>query len=283
VTAADIARLLRFRYPLPEWALVFELRNGTGYGRQDRYADGAAWNCYPSKGLHRLAFEIKVSRADFARELGEPMKRRWLEQHFHETWFVAAAGVAKEEELPEGWGLMVATKDVASLRVVRHAPHRDYQASTGPELSALRSLADSLHKQQFATYHLEAGPITEAQLVAIVEDRCKAQRECLTRATVDARKARQEADDARSALEGPIRELMAACGLKIWGLTPVDIAAFARKGLREYLDLAVSARLSREAEALRVTHEALGELTRRLDALAAPVTATAKSEEAGPR
>lgn len=78
ITAQDVRRLIAERHKLgatgqtsaaPEWALFFELRNGTGFsshrGESDRYVDAFAFNTYPSKKFWRVAYEVKVSRADF--------------------------------------------------------------------------------------------------------------------------------------------------------------------------------------------------------------------------
>jgi hypothetical protein len=64
----DLEKLLRVKYPLPEWVLFFELSGGTGWSGQQHRADAIAFNCYPSKGLHRLAFEVKRTRQDYMRE-----------------------------------------------------------------------------------------------------------------------------------------------------------------------------------------------------------------------
>lgn len=261
VTSNDIARLLRERYPLPEWALVFECRNRTGYGGgRDHFADAAAWCCYPSKGLHRLAFEIKVARSDWARELQTPEKRAWLEKHFHETWVVAAHGVVKEEELPSGWGLIVATKDGAGLRVSRHAAHRDYPPTAGPELAAMRAMAQQLHQQRVKTFSLDGEMVTADQIQKIVEERCAIKRESLTCATVAAKKAQQEASDAERMLRAPVHHLLELCGIQSWGFTNKDYREVVVTGLDKHLERAVMARVEKHLEAIKRAQEALTSL-----------------------
>jgi hypothetical protein len=94
-----------------EWVLFFELPNGTGSRTQDRFVDAFAFNCWPSSGLTRIAYEIKQSRQDFIRELQAPEKRRWAMDVSHEFWFVCASGICDKTEIPEDCGLLVATKD----------------------------------------------------------------------------------------------------------------------------------------------------------------------------
>lgn len=60
-----------------------------------------AFNCWPSRGFVRLGFEIKVTRGDFARELGDHAKRAALERHCHEVYFVVGPGVCAPRDVPE--------------------------------------------------------------------------------------------------------------------------------------------------------------------------------------
>src|SRR5690242_14930449 len=57
------------------WIFLRELRVGTGHANSQAI-DGFLMDCYPSAGMYRSAFEVKVSRSDFMRELRQPNKRR---------------------------------------------------------------------------------------------------------------------------------------------------------------------------------------------------------------
>jgi hypothetical protein len=118
-----------------EWALFFELRNGTGYGRQDRYVDAFAFNLYPSKKHWRVAYEIKVSRADFLSELKKPEKRAFGFDISHEFWYACAPDVARPEEIPEGCGLLVAQGGKLVQKVV--AQQRQPRELAMAEMAAL--------------------------------------------------------------------------------------------------------------------------------------------------
>jgi len=115
-----------------EWALFFELRNGTGRKKKSerktdpsRYIDALAINLWPSKKHRRVAYEIKVSRADFLKEIKSPKKREWAEEISHQFYFVAPQGLIKKEEVPQGCGLLEVIDDElsetlrASIRKVR--------------------------------------------------------------------------------------------------------------------------------------------------------------------
>lgn len=119
--AADIVRRLESRYSPPEWATFAELPDGTG-SAHCRTIDLFAQNCYPSKRFLSVAVEVKVTRADFRRELENPGKRLVWERQANEFWFAAPKGVVPVEELPEGAGLLEAWGD--KLRAKRRAVQR---------------------------------------------------------------------------------------------------------------------------------------------------------------
>jgi hypothetical protein len=106
ITAQQVREALDRQYR-GEWVFIDELRNGTGYtDAANGYMDGFAINCYPSKRFHRIAFEIKVSRSDFTREMRKPMKRKVALLYSTQFDFVTPPGMLKPEELPPEAGLM---------------------------------------------------------------------------------------------------------------------------------------------------------------------------------
>lgn len=73
--------------------------------------------------LKPMVHEIKVRRADLLADLRRPAKGeayRWLGG---ECWYVISAGIARPEEIPEVYGVMLAEPDGA-LVVARPAPRR---------------------------------------------------------------------------------------------------------------------------------------------------------------
>ncbi len=165
MTEPNLEQLIELRYPAGEWAVIFELQKGVGWRGTDGRIDAAAFGCWPSKGHHRLAFEVKRSRGDFLRELKSPQKRKWVEENFHQTWFVVPSGLVKPEEVPESWGLLTATKDGKKLRQVKVAMHREVpKLPESMALSAIRSMASTLSRVQSKEITFEGETITQADV-----------------------------------------------------------------------------------------------------------------------
>lgn len=122
-TAEEIVVRIRAKYGQKERYAVFEqVASGTGAAAYS-WIDVVSVDLWPSDGLTRRAFEVKVSRGDFLAELANSAKNAWAKECFNEFWYVAPAGVIKDEnELPEncGWlmpaGSRLITKRAASRR-----------------------------------------------------------------------------------------------------------------------------------------------------------------------
>lgn len=189
---------------------MFELANGVGGGLSGR-ADAAAFNCWPSNGLHRLAFEIKQSRGDFMRELERPAKRQWVEANFHQTWFVVPYRLVKPEEVPESWGLLMVTKEGTALRKAKQAMHRDpAPMPEGLALSAIRALGDQLGAERNRRYKIDGEAITVDQLQQMVSRMLDAQHEALVAQTVRVEEERRLLAAERSLFAEPLRVLASA-------------------------------------------------------------------------
>jgi hypothetical protein len=105
VSAGAILTSLRSIYPSPEYAFIPQVAEGTGVN-SGRIADALAFSCWPSRGLHFIGFEVKVSRSDWRREKLDPAKAEAICK-FCKYWFVAAPqGIVPIDEVPETWGLI---------------------------------------------------------------------------------------------------------------------------------------------------------------------------------
>lgn len=130
MTESAILALLQVRYGTrsgngPKWALVPHVRNGAGWGGSTglgglRTCDAVAVGLWPSTGLGLHGHEIKVSRADWLRELADPAKADAFRRYCDQWWIVAPRGVVNDGELPEGWGLLEAVG--GKLRASTSAP-----------------------------------------------------------------------------------------------------------------------------------------------------------------
>jgi len=121
MTAADIINALAAKYKAPEYAFLTEVRNSVGFSSKVRTADAMAMSLWPSRGLYMTGFEVKISRADWKKELEQPEKAEELAR-FCKMWFVACPnGLIDKDEVPPGWGLIY-VKDDGGLRYVKPAP-----------------------------------------------------------------------------------------------------------------------------------------------------------------
>lgn len=105
------------------WSFITQLRNGTGWNNVTRTADAMAMGLWPSTGLDLIGFELKVSRSDWLHELKQPEKAEEMKQ-FCDQWYLVIPdeSIIKPGELPEGWGLMVASGRGRTIKVKIPAP-----------------------------------------------------------------------------------------------------------------------------------------------------------------
>jgi len=125
MNTGEIADALRVKYPPPEFSLLFEVRNQTGYSRgTERYADAVCMSLYPHKGIYLSGFEFKVSRQDLMNELQHPEKHATIAKICNYWWLVLGdSKIIKDGELPESWGLMVPRG--SNLIIKKHAPLKE--------------------------------------------------------------------------------------------------------------------------------------------------------------
>lgn len=114
-TEATMLALLEKRYRGqdrgngPAWAFVPKVRNAAGFNAT-RTIDALAMSLWPSRGLELHGHEIKVSRADWLREMRDPEKAEVFSRLVDRWWLVVSdAKIVQDGELPPTWGLMVAT------------------------------------------------------------------------------------------------------------------------------------------------------------------------------
>jgi hypothetical protein len=107
LNAVELYERLQVRYKEPEWALFEQVPNSTG-AVPTRWADAMAMNLWPSRGLTVIGFEIKVSRADWLREVRAPAKVEQGIYKYCDHWYVLVNDkkIVQGAELPDTWGLM---------------------------------------------------------------------------------------------------------------------------------------------------------------------------------
>ena len=121
LASAEIGERLATKYRGEEWSIFFQVRNSTGYGIQERYADAIAMGMYPSKGLKIHGFEFKSDRTDLVRELESVEKSAAIQKYCDFWWLVLGRkDLIKAGELPATWGLIIPYGD--GLRAAVAAP-----------------------------------------------------------------------------------------------------------------------------------------------------------------
>ncbi len=106
-SGSSLSKALRAQYPLPQYALLFEVASGMGKS-MNGYADAIAMGLFPSRGLDIEGFEFKSNRRDWLKELRDPDKAEHVAKYCDYWWLVITEeGIARPEEVPEGWGLYV--------------------------------------------------------------------------------------------------------------------------------------------------------------------------------
>ncbi len=195
MTENELTAALRVKFPPPEYALLHQVRNGTGWSRKTvRTADVLVMGLYPSRGLHLSGIEIKVARHDWVRELKNPDKAEAI-AGFCDFWWVAVSDptIVRDGELPENWGLLAPWKN--GLRTVKAPAALAAKPVDRPFLAAsLRKAAES------SVPHVD------------IEDRLKAQ---YAKGREAGRDERHWEKKAHAELLETVREFQEASGVKI--------------------------------------------------------------------
>jgi len=196
IQAGGLLKLIHARYQGPEWAVLDELHDGTG-GSSTRRFDALAFNCWPSRGFIRVGFEIKVSRADFSKELAAHEKRAALEKHCHEVYFVVGPKVCEPREIPEPWGLLEVRGD--KLHCTRKPTHRKVgEVSETLAVCAIRRMTEAAIQEAQRRYRLDDTELTQDDLDALVQRKMSGSYEGLARSQAKLREEVQALADERA-------------------------------------------------------------------------------------
>jgi hypothetical protein len=164
MNVGELQTLLALRYRAPDYALIWEVRDGTGFSTQGRQMDAMAMSLWPSRGMEVHGFELKVSRSDWLRELKQPEKAEAFHQFVDRWWVVADKDVVNVAELPKGWGLLVA-KETEVRQCVQAVLQKAKPLTRTFVASVLRNLTKNYVPAMFVEQKVAAG-ISKA-----VEDR----------------------------------------------------------------------------------------------------------------
>lgn len=187
-TEADLVdSLRRRRHSDPrQWVFIHRLRVGAGFGpvwrdthrplaeqipdplkRVEQTIDAWAMDLWPSHNFLKVAYEVKVSRQDFFRELEHPEKREAAMLLSNRFYFVVPGGLVSVRDIPEGCGLIYVHE--TRCVTVKEAPYHRGPEPTWAFISAvLRKGVDPLVKYDYASpaplspAGPEAGPALDA-------------------------------------------------------------------------------------------------------------------------
>lgn len=209
MTTAELTARLRRHYlkpgeVLPGGIFLTEVTLGRAGGSR---ADALYVGFTSTSGRLLVGHELKVTRSDWLRELAQPGKADPWADECHAFYVVAAPDVAKPEELPDGWGLMVpgATTRTRLDVVVKARSHPERQ----PSWQAVRSLlavADTERARLITEARAKAGEDARRDVDRLLEQRLAHARN------------RTDADRA-DALAAQLAELTEALGLRVSGET----------------------------------------------------------------
>jgi hypothetical protein len=246
--------LLRQKYQRDRYALFFDVPDAVSLDARRRI-DAVAIGIWKSVGREVQAFELKVSRSDWLRELKNVDKADPFIAICDRFWLVTGdPSVAKLDEIPACWGWMTASKH--GLRVQRPAEKLPTDRANMPwgfTIGLLRKLQDNLL----------ASPDVRAEIDRQVKELTSRQDERV-------RWAKEEAERNAKDLREAVAKFEAESGLSIrrWGMGNVGtIVKHLQKlgygdGLNQVPNL-----LEGHANVLRITLERVEEARAALAAL----------------
>jgi len=112
----------------PRYAYAEHVKSEAGFWAQ-RSADFISIDLWPSSGCAMHGHEVKVSRSDWLRELADPTKAEAFRPFMDYWWLVVSDPRIVRDDLPAGWGLIVANLD-GTTRITRRAAKIDAQPMT---------------------------------------------------------------------------------------------------------------------------------------------------------
>ena len=138
-----------FHWQHDRWLFIPNLRMGTVFGSLydhtvQQSIDAWAMALWPSLGFKTLAYEVKVSRHDFFRELEKPEKRQAALSVSNQFYFAVPSGLVSPAEVPKEAGLIYVVDRVSrGCKVIKEAPRRE---GSQPSWSFIASVARRLQK-----------------------------------------------------------------------------------------------------------------------------------------
>jgi len=240
IKAGDIRAGMSKRWAAPEWAIMWEVGEGTG-AQSGRYADAVMMSLWPSRGLELHGVEIKISRSDWKREAADPTKAEAIAKYCDRWWVHTTPGVVADlSELPPAWGLR--EFDGKAWLTLREAE------KTPVEQVSRRFLAAMLRRADGTMKGLMDEAMREARDAAYAE--AQKMRDAVRKQIDEAVKARTENLEKAAGDVAIFNEAFGrnqagsySCNAKAWGNAAVALSNCGKSGYGN-----LSARLRRAAD-----------------------------------
>lgn len=194
ITSTDIRSALLNRFPAQEYAVMFEVADGTGASAK-RYADAVVMSLWPSRGLELHGIEIKVSRSDYRREAADPAKAESVAR-FCDRWSVyTAPGVIGDiGAVPPAWG--VEEFDGKAFKTLKPAEKTPAEPLTRTFIASMLRRADGISRGQMREIEDHA---KEAAEKAVADERAAIEHR-IAKGVEDRTKALSKMAEARQRL-----------------------------------------------------------------------------------
>jgi hypothetical protein len=133
MNAADICNALDGRYnqragdrKSESWIVIREARSGASFQGNKNQCDYLAINTWQGRGLQLIGHEIKVTKADWRRELETPEKAEAFARYCRRWWVAMPSDLAKQvkDEVPPAWGL-ISVSEAGRCTELQSAPSRE--------------------------------------------------------------------------------------------------------------------------------------------------------------
>jgi hypothetical protein len=129
MTADDVLEVLRGLHPTDKpavWAWAEELWMPGWDRRIDAFTIRMVSGEYDSPYLQKIAYEVKINKSDFRKDVADPTKRMPALEYANRFYYAAPFGVIPLDEVPEDCGLME-IRENNQIKITRKAP--DSQAA----------------------------------------------------------------------------------------------------------------------------------------------------------
>lgn len=167
-----------------EYAFMRQVRNDAGFDAS-RTFDAVAVHLWPSRGFVVEVIEVKVSRADWLRELKNPAKAEAAHAVGDRFIVAAPAGIVHPDELPPGWGLLEVTAKRVRMTVPpkTHTKGKRTTFRAGFTVAMLRAAGATALRTPDDVAVQQRVDALRAQLEAQHAERLEvAERQCIARA-----------------------------------------------------------------------------------------------------